>query len=387
MRLLFSLGFLLVASTGFAADLFSRGNAIDLGSAIPANERGITCLVVDGRGRVYGGTTGRAAHLFVFDPEQSIVRSLARLEGGIGLAYGLVLLPDGSLIGGTQADPTGIARRTDPQAVGHLYRFVPTADGPAKVEDLGVAVAGQGIYTLAYLEKSGEVVGNTWPDGHFFTYDLKTRTFKDHGAIAGHRTFETPRHAEDVNRGTGQKVSYPRQVSRAIAVDPASGAYTAGAGGQLYRYDLESRRLAKLGLQLPAAAGREPWTSLDAAVVYPRRSEDSGNYSVVVGGTSDGHLFELRIFAQGKYQLRPRGKPLTEGGIQGLIAPPTGEADPEGAHTVWGVGGHAEGMPRSFRFSHGGGTSAVVPGIIPRVDGQLSMVGFGALVADGRGNV
>src|SRR6185369_6568886 len=131
-------------------------------------------------------------------------------------------------------------------------------------EDLGVPVAGQGIHTLAYDEKTSTVVGNTWPDGHFFSYDLKARAFKDHGAIAGYRTYEEPRHAADLNRGTKGGIVYPRQVSRAIAVDPDTGAYTAGAGGVLYRYDFQARKLAKLALQLPAAPGREPWASLDA---------------------------------------------------------------------------------------------------------------------------
>lgn len=372
-------------------DLFGRGEAIDLDAVLPANERGILCLTTDEQGRVYGGTTGRAAHLFVCDPEKKQARSLARLEGGVGFAHALVRLPDGSLIGGTQADPTGIARSTDPQRVGHLYRFILSADGPAKVEDLGVPVAGQGIYTLAYVPKSGEIVGNTWPDGHFFAYDLKTRTFKDHGAIAGYRTFETPRHAEDVNRQTDQKISYPRQVSRAIAVEPNGGAYTGGAGGLLFRYDPESRKLEKTTLKLPAAAGREPWASLDAAIIYPR-AHDASKYVAIIGGTSDGYLIELRLLDKDKYQLRSRGKPLTEPGIQGLAAtfhqgPAAGQDGEADAHAVWGIGGHGEGMPRSFRFTHGGGTSSVQPFGIPRVNGQPSMTGFGAIVADGKGSV
>src|SRR5262249_43379384 len=161
-----------------------------------------------------------------------------------GFAYALVRLPDGSFIGGTQADPTGLALRTDPKAVGQLLHFRPTENGPAIVQELGVPVAGQGIYTLAYLEKSQEIVGNTWPDGHFFAYDLRTKQFKDHGAIAGYRTYEEPRHAADINRGTDQKVSYPRQVSRAIAVDSATGAYTGGKDGFLYHYDPEKQKLA-----------------------------------------------------------------------------------------------------------------------------------------------
>ena len=58
-------------------------------------------------------------------------------------------------------------------------------------------------------------LGNTWPDGHCFAVDLKTGKVKDHGAIAGYRTFETPMYAEHINRTGGRKVAYPRQVSRA----------------------------------------------------------------------------------------------------------------------------------------------------------------------------
>src|SRR5262245_61690044 len=174
---------LLAVGPAAAADPFDKGEAIALDRAIPANERGIVCLA-EQRGRVYGGTTGRAAHLFEYDPKANHVRSIVRLPGGVGMAYGLVVLPDGSLICGTHADPTGVAVTTDPKAVGHLYRVTPSDEGAAKVEDLGVVVAGQGIYTLAYHADTNTVVGNTWPDGHFFSYDVKAKTFKDQGAIA-----------------------------------------------------------------------------------------------------------------------------------------------------------------------------------------------------------
>src|SRR6516162_2681696 len=96
---------------------FASGEPIALDTAIPANERGIVCLTTAPDGTVYGGTTGRAAHLFSYDPMLKRVKSLVRLEGGVGMAHGLVRLPDGSLICGTQADPTGIAMQTDPKAV------------------------------------------------------------------------------------------------------------------------------------------------------------------------------------------------------------------------------------------------------------------------------
>jgi hypothetical protein len=371
-----------------AKEAFADGEAIELDRALPANERGILCLALGEGGRIYGGTTGRAAHLFVYDPAKRQVRSLARLEGGVGFAHALVRLPDGSFIGGTQADPTGTALKTDPGAVGRLYRFTPTQDGPAKIEELGVPVKGQGIYTLAYIKETKQIAGNTWPDGHFFTYDLATKKFKDHGAIAGHRTFETPQHAADLNRHTAAKISYPRQVSRAIAVDEKTGAYTGGADGYLYRFDPKTQKVEKLKIRLPAVPGREAWASLDVAVFHPRLNRESGAYASLVGGTSDGYLFELRVFDRDRIVLRPRGRALAQGGIQGLVVSqePAGEKGGQGV-TFRGIGGHRVGMPRWFVFRHGGGSSELSPGNIPRVDGQLSMGTFGALITDDRGDI
>src|SRR5262249_50610659 len=158
----------------------------------------------------------------------------------------------------------------------------PSDEGAAKVEDLGVAVKDQGVYTLAYDEETDTLVGNTWPDGHFFSYAVKTKELKDHGAIAGYRTFETPRHAEDLNPGSGENVRYPRQVSRAILVQNQR-AITGGADGYLYLYDLKAKRLEKTKWRLPAARGRESWASLDAVLW-------DGH---VVGATSDGYLFSI----------------------------------------------------------------------------------------------
>src|SRR4051794_39130022 len=293
---------LLLGPLAVAADPLERGEPIPLDRVVPANERGILCLAV-GKDGVYAGTTGRAAHLLKFDPATGAVRSDWRLAGGIGFAHAFAVLPDGSLFAGTQADPTGIAVRTDPTAVGQLYHV-----RPDKADEAGVPVPGQGIYTLAYEPTTNTVVGLTWPDGHLFTHDIKAGTSKDHRPVTGYRTFETPRHAEDLNRGSGESVRYARQVSKAIIVHKGA-AYTGGADGVLFRFDCASGKLEKLTLRLPAVRGRESWASIDAAVSVG----DS-----VIGGTSDGYLFELRL-GGAKPAIRSLGKPLAQGNIQGLV--------------------------------------------------------------------
>jgi hypothetical protein len=345
----------LIASTTLAADPLERGEAVPLDRAVPANERGIVCLAV-GKDVVYAGTTGRAAHLIQFAPDSGGVRSVVRLDGGIGFAHQLTVLPDGSLIGGTQSDPTGIAVRTDAKAVGHLYRFRPDSGA---ANDLGIPVPGQGIYTLVIEPATQTVVGLTWPDGHLFTHDLKTGQHKDHGTIAGYRTFETPRHADDLNRGSGENVRYTRQVSKAIVVYRGA-AYTGGADGFLYRFDCSSGKLEKLMVRLPAARGRESWASIDTAVMVGES---------MIGGTSDGYLFELRVDGP-KATIRSFGKPLAQGNIQGLVTI---------NGTVHGIGGEPTGVPRSFTLKLD--PFSLEPGMLVHAGNSPCLDGFGAMAA------
>lgn len=367
---------LLVAASAQAdspTDLFQRGEGISLAGVIPANERGILSLALDDKGRVVGGTTGRAAHFFLHDPSTGKTRSLLTLPGGVGLI--VVRLDDGSFLAATQADPTGVAVKTDPAAVGRLYRLKTDGESLTKT-DLGTAVAGQGVVALAALPGTRQVVGNTWPDGHFFSLDLDTGKVKDHGAIAGHRTFETPYYQERINQTEGRQVRYPRQVSHAIAV-VGGDAYTGGAGGHLYRYQSATGKLTKLDDKLPAAPGREAWTSLDAVAVTTQRGKKGEEDTSFVGGTSEGHLFELRL--EGRPQLRSRGKVFAQAGIQGLALLE--------AKTGFGFSGRPGALPRGFAFGQGGTVSSVQPGGIPRVDGEFSMSGFGAVALDDKGNL
>ncbi|MGH9362057.1 MAG: hypothetical protein ACRD2T_09075, partial [Thermoanaerobaculia bacterium] len=85
---------LLAACGGLArageASLLGAGDAVPL-DALPANERAVTALALV-EGSLYGATTGRAGHLFVFDPRSRVVRGLHRLEGGVGFSFGLAVL-------------------------------------------------------------------------------------------------------------------------------------------------------------------------------------------------------------------------------------------------------------------------------------------------------
>jgi sugar lactone lactonase YvrE len=177
-------------------------------------------------------------------------------------------------------------------------------------------------------------------------------------------------------------------VSRCIAVDPETGAYTGGADGVIYHYNPAEKKLAKLSAKLPSVQGREPWATLDAAVAIPAPAGASGKNEAtsVVGGTSDGFLFELRILGDGNYELNNWGKPSGQPGIQGLVA--RGEQTKDGTRKVIdGVAGTSVGMPRAFHIVQGPATFQLTTGGIPVVNGRATMEGFGAIAADRNGHI
>ena len=167
---------------------------------------------------------------------------------------------------------------------GHLYRYNPKEsnrkvklpDMECELEDLGIPVAGNSIYTLAISPKGDIIYGLTYPDGHFFTYDIDSKKFEDIGPIQKEITFHGPER-------------HWRTLPRAIICDDAGRAYTSAGRGVLVYYCPESKKIVSTGLTIPGdnypAHGHT-----DYAVVEYFAKDDSG---LIYGGSSDGYLFSF----------------------------------------------------------------------------------------------
>lgn len=158
------------------------------------------------------------------------------------------------------------------------------------------------------------------------------------------------------------------QLSAALVMDNEGNVLTAGKDGTLFRYTTKTARLEPLKARLPCVKGREPWASLDAAVLHER--------NVIYGGTFDGYLFALDAWTQ---SIAVHGKPLRQQRIQGL-------AVSKGKH--YGVGGEPDGMPRVFAFDPQSRTFEI-GGLLRFGTGTYDyiMEPIGAMVADREGNI
>jgi hypothetical protein len=271
----------------------------------------------------------------------------------------LLIAPDGKVYGIAVASQGGKS---------HVFRYDPQNGALDCVESLPDPL----IQPEELL--SGALMAWAWDPSGTCAYSLS-----DTGAMRLHKADGTAENLGQVgDRLPAANINY--RISRAFFFDADGNVYTAGGGGRLYRYSPVEKKLEGLGAYLPAVEGRQAWATLDAATVGPD--------GLIYGGTFEGYLFTFDPRTQ---ELIDLGKPLRQQRIQGLVFI-------EGM--LYGIGGEDEGVPRAFKFDpetrgfHLGGLlradqeGSKYPdnGIMKAEQGYL-YERFGAMVADGQGNI
>ena len=303
---------------------------------IPPDESAITSLVIGADGCLYGGTSGKRAHLFVLDAAWDHVFPLGHLPGEVSIYHSLVAAPDGSIFIGTSLHNKGridgrgqdILAQYENYPGGHIYKFDPKKELESRkrmqrpdsdrtlpfVTDLGIAVSGEGIACLTMGE--GELYGVTFPNGHFFITKLKTGKTQDIGKICSPPLNEEPF----------------RSIPRCLLVDTKGRVWGAGDYGALFHYDPGSQKIVHHPkLRLPSELGREFKTILDSMVLGPD--------GLIYGGTSDGIIFRFDPEAM---KIANLGKPIWQYRIRGLAFSQDGD--------LYGLGGEPGGAVRLFVY-------------------------------------
>jgi len=303
---------------------------------IPPGECAITSLVFGADGCLYGGTSGKRAHLFVLDPKWGHVFPLGHLPNQESIFHALAAAPDGSIYIGTslfnqgRIDERGkdVLLRYKGYEGGHIYRFesgkelqsrnrmqTPDPSRPLPFAlDLGVAVPGEGIVSLIY--GNGALYGVTFPGGHFFFMDLKTGKTVDKGPICGPPLSEEPF----------------RSIPRALVLDTKGRVWGTGDYGAVFDYWPGTGDLTQHpDCRIPCEKGREYKAIIDAMVL--------NRDGTIYGGTSDGFVFR---FDPETMKIQNLGKPIWQQRIRGLAFSQDGD--------LWGVGGEPGGSARVFVY-------------------------------------
>jgi hypothetical protein len=293
-------------------------------NAIPPDEGAITSLYVGPAGNIYGGTTGPVCHLFVFSPRLNRVKPLGQIDGHQSIHHSLTFGGDGMLYIGTGLDEikqypisdpvpghggivislwNDIKQRYNNYEGGHLFKYDPSNNEKTRVE----------IGQPCKLEDK-RLYGLTYPDGHFFIYDLNTEKFSDKGEIYQEKVYGGP------NRSL-------RSISRALICDRTGNVYGSSDNKKLFMYDVKGSEIIKLDLEIPY---------IYIAVIEALVNDSSGT---IWGGTSEGFLFKFNPYDREIINL---GKPLDQMRIRALTIGPDAN--------IYGIAGERKDKCHFFSY-------------------------------------
>jgi hypothetical protein len=331
---------------------------------LPIYRNAVTSLQIAGDLVIGGTAASRGGSPFLFAASlrerrlvqavdiDSIVRDQRAIATGMGRAA------NGELIAGTlpQLSP----------ADGHLLA-VRISGTEFHVQDLGVPVAGEGVFALTVDAKRGRVYGITHPSGKFFDYELSSgratvfeETIPDAKARAAYSEF-------------GIKPDH--YLSRQLALDREGRVYGSQALGRLFRFDPTTRRMETLAARIPAIWDRAQIARVDAWTLAPDGTLYGGN-------AGDGQLFHVDP-ATGA--VRNLGKPIGMPRMKALAFAADGK--------LWGLAGGAPGYahlfnydpPRSSFEDHGNPNFPLIgEGLVPGITWRGYQLSALAVSEDGR---
>lgn len=283
---------------------------------IPVNSSAITSLITSRSGIVYGCTSGEESYLFMFDPATNKVRHLGKIPGHTGVHHSLVEDRDGNIYIGSGKDMFAdvplskkgegddkfditlwkdIKKHYGNYTGGSLYKYdvaanskIKLPDGHAELQDLGVSLANNSIYALTINTRGDEIYGLTYPDGHFFVYNIGSKKFADFGEVDSQKVYHGPER-------------HWRTLPRALVCDDSGRVFMSGNKGMLKYYDPKLRKLVSTNIEIPGDYYYIQFYSDYTAVEYFAKDANG----LIYGGTTDGYLF---AFDAGKMQLRNLGK-------------------------------------------------------------------------------
>ena len=303
---------------------------------IPADHAHIAALLAHSNGKVYGATSGKQSHLFVYDFMTNKVYPLGEIPGTKGVHHALVEDGEGLVYIGAGMNelelpvlsrdiPYGertierqlwadIKAKYKDYKGGSIFVYDPKEGDddvylngmPAQVKDLGIAVAGNSIYAMTINQAKTKIYGISYPDAIFFEYDLKTKTFKRYGEWMSMKSYPGPERSW-------------RGVPRSLVCMPDGKVYSSGDNGLMYFFDPADQKIKPTDMRIPG----EYWETQNYnafPVAEQMVLDGDGN---IWGGTSDGFIFKActadeKLTVLGKPRVERRVRAMTLGKDQRL---------------------------------------------------------------------
>jgi len=271
---------------------------------IQGGESAVTDMILMQDGWVYGSTKatwgGENCHLFRTDGEkvEHVLNITDKFPGQTAITD-LFAGKDNLLYGGTSTYDEVFDDKGSKYDGGHLFSFDPLSK---KIEDFGIAAAGQGINCISADLSRGIIYGISYPAGHLFSFNLKTKTIKDFGEIM------TPWKIKDLGRvswrgvpkvlmiddaGTIYFSTYFRKdigVSTQEIMKGGATSYSSNEGGRIYRLASGDDKPVYTGSVVPTQKGMDSDPLYENGIASAIRAADGGFWC---GSINDGFLFKF----------------------------------------------------------------------------------------------
>ncbi|HEV7330823.1 MAG TPA: hypothetical protein VGN63_07285 [Flavisolibacter sp.] len=274
---------------------------------------------------ILGGTMaekGLTPLLFTISLSGRKLTTIQELEevvpGQLSISTGFSPMGKGNLFyAGTMPQPGSMGG-------GHIIQVHVDGQGKIQVKDIGVPVAGEGIFAMTLNPQRNEVYGIAYPSGRFFTYQLKTGKSELFN--------ETVPSQKDTATFHSFALKPDDYLCRALVVDNQGRVYGSKAINKLFRFDPVTKKITVLKDELPFVWGREVMGRIDAWVKMP-------DGTIYGSNAADGQLFRLNTAKQTVVNL---GKPIMMPRLMCMAPGKNG--------MLYGVAGAAPGYAHLFSY-------------------------------------
>lgn len=294
---------------------------------IPSDDSRISALICNNSKYIYGATSGKQSYLFLFDKYVNKVRPLGKIPNSSGIHHTLVSDNDGNIYIGTglnlldeiplTRDFPGGHRQIETQLWKDILKYHSSFEGGrilkysskndekvflpddnAIVDDLGLVLAKNSIYALTINNEKDALYGITYPDAHFFKFDIETNKTTDYGEML------------DTLVCSGPERSW-RSVPRALICLKDGKILTAGSDGLIIFFNPITEKFEETGMRIPGEYW-ESWNYFGFPVV--EQLIDGGD-NIIYGSTSDGFIFKINLENNTLIDL---GKPRLTRRVRGM---------------------------------------------------------------------
>lgn len=296
---------------------------------IEADNSRISALITGENGYIYGATSGKQSHLFLYDRYINKVRLLGKIPDAKGVYHTLAQDDDQSIYIGTglnlldeiplTKDFPGGHRQIEQQLWkdiksyhanfegGHIYKYNPAKhdetvylqEDNAALEDIGIVIPENSVYAMTIDQQRHKIYGITYPDAHFFSVDLATKKISNHGELLDTIVYAGPEHTW-------------RSIPRSLVCLSNGHVVISGNDGLIEVFNPQDGKFTKTKLRIPG----EYWESWNYTGYPVIEQFVYVNDSLIYGSTNDGFLFRLNMIDM---EIIDLGKARLSRRVRGMV--------------------------------------------------------------------